>query len=140
MTTFREAKGRQVVATATAQTVGKVDGFVVDPAAGRVVALTVKKQVLRWADLTLGPDAVTVPEAERLTEPDEELARLSGKHREALGKRVLSAGGDELGTVSDIEFVPETGEITALLLGDDRVAGGRLLGIGSYAVVVRTSD
>lgn len=141
MTTFSEAKGRQVVSTSTADTVGKVDGFVVDPRTRSVIALTLKKSsggdVLAWGDLTaFGEDAVTVSGADRLGSGDDRVAALSGKHHDPLGKRVLTDAGDEIGKVEDVEFVPATGEVTGLVLADGTVSGGRLLGIGSYAVVV----
>ena len=43
--------------------------------------------------------------------------------------------GDEIGTVDDVEFDPETGEVTSLILASGDIAGTRLVGIGSYAVV-----
>jgi sporulation protein YlmC with PRC-barrel domain len=142
MTLFSAAVGRQVVSTSTAVTLGKVDQFVIDPHVQAVVAVTLKKtddgDTLRWSDITaFGADAVTVSGADRLTEATPELAHLSGKNRRIVGKRVLATTGDELGSVDDVEFDPDTGAITALLLAGGSVAGNRLIGIGSYAVVVR---
>lgn len=140
---FSDAKGHKVVDTSTAETVGKVSGFLVNPAARRVVALELKKtddgQVLRWGDITaFGPEAVTIPGTGAITELDAELETLSGKEHRLPKKRVLSSGGDELGTVHDIDFDPESGGLTTILLdGSDDVAADRLEGIGSYAVVVR---
>lgn len=141
MTTFSQARGLQVVSTSTAATVGKVDGLLVDPVSRRVVALTLKKSaggdVLRWSDLTaFGTDAVTVSGEDRLGSADEQLSRLGDKHHHPLGKRVLSADGDELGKLSDVEFDPGSGEVTGLVLDTGPIAGARLLGIGTYAVVV----
>ena len=52
-------------------------------------------------------------------------------------KRVLTSAGDELGTIKDIDFDPETGALTTFLLeGASDVAADRLIGVGSYAVVV----
>ncbi len=141
---FSEAKGRKVVSISDAQTVAKVAGFVVDPGSRSVVAVHVKKaeggDTLHWSDLTaFGADAVTVSGPEVIGEPDEQVAALHGKEHEVLGKRVLSAAGEELGSVKDVEFDPATGALTALDLGkEDRVEGRRLVGIGSYAVVVAT--
>lgn len=50
---------------------------------------------------------------------------------------MLTDGGTELGKVDDVDFDPGTGSITYLISADDRIAGDRLLGCGSYAVVVR---
>jgi sporulation protein YlmC with PRC-barrel domain len=47
-----------------------------------------------------------------------------------------STAGDELGTVTDVEFDGGSGSVTRLRLDDHEVAGVRLRGVGSYAVVV----
>lgn len=140
---FSEARGRQVVSTATAETVGVVDGFVVDPSTHSVLSLELRKthgneSSLRWSNIAaFGTDAVTVGDADKLTEPGEDVEALSGKDHRLVGKRVLSSAGDELGEVSDVDFDPSSGAITALLLGEDEVEGARLVGVGSYSVVVR---
>jgi sporulation protein YlmC with PRC-barrel domain len=141
MTLFSEAAGRQVVSTSTAATLGKIDEFVLDPQARAVVAVTLKKSdsgdTLRWADITaFGADAVTVTGADKVTGTPAELAALSGKDHRILGKRVLATTGDELGTVQDVGFDPTTGIVTTLILDSREVEGVRLVGLGSYAVVV----
>lgn len=140
---FSDAKGHKVVDTSTADGVGKVSGFLVEPATRTVVALKLKKthtgRVLRWSDITaFGTEAVTIPEAGVITDPDAELEALSGKAHRLLKKRVLTTGGDVLGTVQDIDFDPESGGLTTIVLDAAQdVAAERLVGIGSYAVVVR---
>ncbi len=139
---FSHAKGHKVVDRSTADTVGQVRGFLVDPASRSVVALRLKKtdrgEVLRWGDLTaFGVDAVTIGDRAAITELDGELKALRGKRRRLLKKRVLTTGGDELGVVSDVEFDPDTGKLTALLLHDGELTADRLVGVGSYAVVVQ---
>ncbi len=138
---FSEAKGRKVVSTSTAETVGVVKGFVIDPSTRSVVALRLKKtasgDTLRWDALTaFGVDAVTVEAADRVTEADAEVAALADKAHRVLGKLVLTTGGDELGEVSDLDVDPATGALDALVLASGQVAGSRLVGVGSYAVVV----
>ena len=54
-----------------------------------------------------------------------------------IGHRVLDDHGRELGQVRDVEFDPADGSVVTLMLKDAYVDGDRLLGIGSYAVVVR---
>lgn len=143
---FSDAKGHKVVSTSTAQTVGKVASFVVDPATRKVVAVRIKKadsgDTLRWDRLVaFGVDAITITAADAITSADPAVEALTGKDHRILGKRVLTGRGDELGTVEDVEFDAATGAVTTLLLAGsravDRVDGDRLVGVGPWAVVVR---
>ena len=140
---FSAAKGHKVVDTSSADTVGTVSGFLVEPSTHSIVALRVKKtetgEVIRWRDITaFGSEAVTVPRAGVVTDTDAELEALGDKARELVKKRILTSAGDELGTVKDIEFDTETGALTTFLLdGAPDVSADRLIGVGSYAVVVR---
>ncbi|MFB9314372.1 PRC-barrel domain-containing protein [Nocardioides plantarum] len=138
---WSQLKGRKVVSTATADRVGKVSGFVLDPETRCVVALELKKtdtgSIVRWSDLVaVGSDAVTVADAAVVVEPDEALEALSGKRGAVLKKLVLDDGGRALGKVTDLDLDPETGALRELLLDERTVVGERLLGVGSYAVVV----
>lgn len=138
---FSEAGGRKVVSTATAETVGKVDGFVVDPKERAVVALSLKKtdsgDTVMWSDIVgFGSDAVTVKDADVISEASRRVDTLSGKDHDLLGKRILSAVGDELGKVTDVDFDPESGKLTTLFATSGEIGGERLIGVGSYAVVV----
>jgi sporulation protein YlmC with PRC-barrel domain len=139
---FSEARGRTVMSTSTAETVGKVDGFLVDAATRCVVGLRLKKtpgdrDTVAWADLAaFGVDAVTVADVDRLQIAEGRLAELQGKERSLLGKRLLEESGDELGEVEDVEFDAATGALTLLRTKTEEVDAGRLRGVGSYAVVV----
>ena len=141
---FTEAKGHKIVDTSRAETVGRVRSLLVDPRSRSVVALRLKKtdhgELLRWNQLSaFGHDAVTIADTSALVEKDEELEPFRGKRRRLLKKRVLTTGGDELGTVRDVEFDAETGRLTRIVLreGED-ISADRLVGVGSYAVVVRS--
>lgn len=139
---FSDAKGRKVVSTSTAETVGKVNAFVVDPTSRSVLAIHLKKaesgDTLRWSDVTgFGEDAVTVSGADVITVATADVAALSDKAHQVLGKRVLDSRGDDLGEIKDVDFDHTDGSITAFVLDSGRVAGSRLVGIGSYAVVVK---
>ncbi len=142
MTRFSDAKGRKVVSTSTAATLGRIGSFVVDGRQSRVLALQLKKtegkaDTLRWADLhAFGADAVTVTGPDAIREAGEDVARWSDKAHRVLGKRVLSVGGDELGEVSDVEFDETSGAISALMMNGGEPTPCRLVGAGSYAVVV----
>jgi uncharacterized protein YrrD len=94
---------------------------------------------LRWSDITaFGADAVTVTGPDKIGDGGESLRALAGKPHRVLGKRLLTSTGDELGKVADVDFDPASGALAALHVDDDSVVdASRLLGIGSYAVVVR---
>ncbi len=140
-----ETLGREVVTTNTAETIGQVADFVIDPRSRSIVAITVNKSkhgdtVLWGAVSAFGADAVIVSGADALAEANEAVAALSGKARRLVGKRVLDATGVDLGTVTDVEFDAETGKLVTLRLTDGvAVAGQLLIGIGSYAAVVHPS-
>jgi uncharacterized protein YrrD len=135
---FSECRKRPILDTATAQQVGRVDGFAVDAAGRRVHAVLVGKSrdgsVLPWEQVKgFGPDAVTI-------ESSSVLRRSSGGLDDAgdlTGARVLSERGFELGAVRDVEFDPATGSLLELVLDQRSIPGDDLLGYGSYAVVVR---
>lgn len=143
MTLFAEASGRKVVSTGNAATVGKVKHFIVDPTTQHVVALRLTKTpgsatVLPWSAIhSFGADAVTITDASLIVEPDEHLTALDGKHRTIVGKQVLTTEGRRIGSVTDVEFDPADGKVVSLRLADHSVEGASLIGVGSFAVVVR---
>lgn len=138
---FSDGIGLKVVSTSTAETVGKVHAFVVDPATRSVKALQLKKSgdgdTLSWGDITgFGTEAVMIADPGRIAPAEEDVRALTGKEHDVVGKRVLSSGGEELGRVEDVEFDPASGAVTALVLGAGEVEGSRLVGVGDYAVIV----
>jgi sporulation protein YlmC with PRC-barrel domain len=141
---FSEARGRKVVSSSTASTVGKVSRLVIDPTTRAVAGVQLKKKtdrgdMLRWSDITaFGADAVTVTDADRVGDGGDTVQALSGKAHRVLGKRVLTSTGDELGKVADVDFDAMSGALVSLLVdGGTEVEAARLVGVGSYAVVVR---
>jgi uncharacterized protein YrrD len=139
---FTEVLGQKVVSLATAETVGVLDELIVDPRSRRVVALGIKKSkagnALPWNGIeSFGPDAVTVSDADKIAAADRDVDQLSGKDHRLLGKRTLLAVGDEIGEVEDVDFDPDSGALVALVLPGDSIPAERLVGVGSYAVVVR---
>ncbi|MGA8846228.1 MAG: PRC-barrel domain-containing protein [Nocardioides sp.] len=143
---YSDLKGRKLVDTSTADTAGKVDGFLLDPASRSVVALEFKKtdhgSTVAWSDLTaVGSDAVTVAGASVIVDAEGQLADLATKDGQVLKKRVLTEVGEDLGKVHDIDLDPQSGALLELIVGEKKnrhsVAGSRLLGVGSYAVVVK---
>ncbi len=139
---FSEAQGHKVVSTATADTVGKVEQLIVDPSTQHVVGLLLKKtsgdgDALPWSGISaFGTDAVTVTDESAVVIADGRLKELSDKRSALGGKRVLSREGVELGTVKDVDFDPADGTVRALLTDREEIPGARLVGVGSYAVVV----
>ena len=141
MMRFSDAHGRKVVSTSSAETVGKLDQFVIDPQQRAIVAVELKKtdsgDTLMWSKIVgFGADAITVTDADMITDQTPEIAALADKRHRIIGKRILSSAGDELGEIDDVEFDPETGGLRSLITGDGEIDGDRLIGIGSYAVVV----
>ncbi|MGB3773348.1 MAG: PRC-barrel domain-containing protein [Rhodococcus sp. (in: high G+C Gram-positive bacteria)] len=141
---FSDAKGHKVVSTDNADTVAKVSGFVVDARSRLVVAIEVKKtkagEVIVWSDLKhFGQDAVTIESEDKITDATGDVETLSHKDHSVLGKRVMTTAGADIGTVKDVDFDPESGSITSLILESESVPGVDLVGAGSYAVVVRKS-
>ncbi|GLY19116.1 hypothetical protein Kisp01_61300 [Kineosporia sp. NBRC 101677] len=142
MIRFSDISGNPVMDTSTATTVGRVEAPIIDPATQRVVGFRVKKSkgpgdVLLWSALAgLGPDAITVASTDKVAEPPQELKERSGRKLDVLKRPVLTEHGHPLGKIRDVEFDPADGRVTSLLLKDTFVDGGRLLGIGRYAVVV----
>lgn len=142
---LREAYGRKVVSTDDAETIGRLDAFVIDAAQRSVVGLRLAKArddrpFVSWSDLQgFGNDAVIVPSAGvlRLASSEAE-ERATSKAFQPIGKPVLSEWGTVLGKVADVDFDGESGALVGFDLGDaGSVAGDRLLGLGSYAVVVQ---
>ena len=142
MTGLRAALGRPVVTRDTAETVGEVQGAVVDVPTRRVMALQVgkgrKARVVDWASLAgVGPDAVVVQSESALRDPagDREERFLKGD-LPLLGARVLTDRGDVAGALDDVEFDESSGRVVALVAGDQRFPASALHAIGGYAVVV----
>jgi sporulation protein YlmC with PRC-barrel domain len=140
---FSEAVGQRVVSTTSAATVGHVGSLVIDPAAQRVVALSLKKtpvtgSLLPWSEITaFGADAVTVASESQIIEEEGRYAELNSKAHVILKKRILNTAGLQVGTVRDIDFDPADGRILGILTDDQPIDGRALIGVGSYAVVVR---
>ena len=136
----RDIRGRAVLDVLEARQLGTVEALVVDPALGRVVALRVKGDapLLPMAAVKgLGPDVVTVEGADvlRLPETDAEQRAVDGS-LDPVGSLVLGDDGMALGAVDDLE-ADDDGTVRALVVDGATVGGERLLGVGSYAVVVR---
>ncbi|MEU6589750.1 PRC-barrel domain-containing protein [Streptomyces sp. NPDC046881] len=136
---FSQAFGLPVVTADDATTVGKVADLTVDAdnatvAAVRLSGATDRAEALAWTAVdTVGSDAVIV--RSRVT-AEQGHDRVPAHHR-ILGSRVLTEHGVEHGTVRDVAFDPVSGRILTLYTALGEITGTRLMGLGSYAAVVR---
>ncbi|MCC9711910.1 MULTISPECIES: PRC-barrel domain-containing protein [unclassified Streptomyces] len=142
MPLFSQAKGRDIVGLSTAETLATVTGLAITVSPARIAALRVKTKnpgtLVTWNHVqAFGPDAITVRSADDIQTEDDTKTPADKKH-DPLGKRVLTETGHDLGTLQDIEFDETTGHIQRLILAGQDVEGERLLGAGSYAVIVAT--
>jgi sporulation protein YlmC with PRC-barrel domain len=140
---FTDAIGRKVVSRASAEELGRLTHIVVDVPQRQVRALVTgkgrKSGLVDWDQVGgFGPDAVMVVSEDALHRPRDaaESAAADGK-LELVGKRVLSDTGDSLGEATDVVFDPESGAVESLTVGEREVPATSLLGVGSYAVVVK---
>jgi uncharacterized protein YrrD len=139
---FAAATGRRVVSRASAEPLGSLTHLLVDAEHARVVALVVgkgrKAMLVDWAHVSgFGPDAVMIEEESALRPPqdDRERAAAAGK-LELLGQRLLSDMGNDLGTITDVSFDPQTGAVETLTFGEREEPAACLRGAGSFAAVV----
>ncbi|MGW1501743.1 PRC-barrel domain-containing protein [Streptomyces mirabilis] len=139
MTLFSEIRGLPVVTLGEANELGVVRSLTIDVVSGLVGQVRLspargrKEIAIGWSALhVIGPDAVLVRSGTALdTAPPPTPV-------EILGVRVLTEDGDERGTVRDIDFDPVTGRVEKLRTALGDIPGDRLVGLGDYALVVRT--
>ncbi|MEV5782073.1 PRC-barrel domain-containing protein [Streptomyces sp. NPDC048448] len=141
MTLFSRINGLPVVTLGEATQIGVVKSLTIDAEAGLVSRLRIARArghaetSLPWDVLhAVGPDAVLVRSDTVL----DTLPPPVPPHHEALGARVLTESGDERGTVRDIAFDPATGRIEEIRTTSGEFPGELLIGLGDYALVVRT--
>jgi uncharacterized protein YrrD len=135
-----QARGRNVVDAASAETIGTVAGLVLAPGPARITALRLKSRggadLLAWEDIqAFGPDAVIVaPAADRGGR--EEAQEGTGATPNWPGKMMLTESGQQLGLLMDIDFDAADGHIHRLIGTGTEVDGEKLLGIGTFAAIV----
>ncbi|MFC7885631.1 PRC-barrel domain-containing protein [Streptomyces sp. NPDC057376] len=137
MMLFTEVRGLPVTVPDRAGPLGTVTCLTVDAASGAVSHVRLRggrfrgETALPWdAVHAIGPGGVRAGPADAVgTAPP---------CHDLLGRRVLTEAGTERGTVLDVAFDTETGRLLALFTTRGEVPPDRLLGLGDYAVVVRT--
>jgi sporulation protein YlmC with PRC-barrel domain len=138
---FRNADGRKVVSRASAEHLGTISHLIVDAQQHHIASVVIgkgkKAQLVDWAQLSgFGPDAVVVVDDGALRTPigDRERAAADGQ-LDLVGKRALTDRGNRLGTVDDVIFDPDSGDLDHFLVGERQLPPGSLLGYGSFAAV-----
>lgn len=141
--TFESAEGRSVVAADTATNIGEVKGFLVDPTATRIDSIHIsgrgrRASIVPWASIqSFGNDAVVVTEAEapERVEGDHDTQAVKGNIT-LQGTRVLTTAGFEAGTVDNVMFDTDSGQITGATTTEGRVDADRFKALGSYALII----
>lgn len=143
---FSHVNGRRVVATDTAESIGSVKGFVLDPAGRTIEAIHIdghgkRAIVLPWSSVSsFGADAV-------MASSSDDPATISDDHQKSavkgdvtmIGTRVLTTGGLDLGNVEDVEFETDSGAVLRAVTGRGPLESRRFRSLGSYALVVDPS-
>ncbi len=137
--------GENVVSKSTAETLGSVQGVIIDAGDRRVVAVQVgkgrKARVVPWGSVSgVGSAAVVVDDEDALREPADGEDRYVGGSVKVIGALVLSDRGNGHGDIVDVEYDEETGSVISIRTGAATIAAERLLSIGSYAWVVAAGD
>jgi sporulation protein YlmC with PRC-barrel domain len=138
MMMFSQARGLPVITAEEAEQLGRVESLTIDARHRRVACLRLSgapkhAATIAWNAIeAVGRDAVIV-RSRTGTDPGQSDVPA---HHEALGQRVLTEHGTEHGTVKDIAFDNSTGQVLTLYTALGDIPADRLLGLGSYAVVV----
>lgn len=141
MMLLSQVLGHPVIGADDARPAGEVDGLGIDPRTRRITELYLRGagsggDSVSWAQVRgMGPDAVIIDTTAAATD-----AVLGGSHSRAhkrlLGKRVLTEYGEDIGTLTEVTFDPDTGSVGDLYIGREQVPGSRLVGLGAYALVL----
>ena len=112
--------GEKVVSKASAETLGSVDGVVIDAANRKITGLRLgkgrKAKIVPWDTVSgVGTAAVIVREDDALRDPADGVEqRFASGDIALIGGLVLSDRGNAHGTVTDIEYDADTGALTSI--------------------------
>jgi sporulation protein YlmC with PRC-barrel domain len=142
VTALTELVGRTVVSRSSADPLGSLRTVVVDGPRHAIVALQVgkgrKSRFVELRDLrAVGPDAIVVDDESMLhpaAGPAQE-ATAKGK-RDVLGSVVYTSTGVALGKVTDLGLDLDGGLVSIVVAGEYEIRGERILGFGTFALVV----
>lgn len=141
MMLLSQVLGHPVISAEDARPAGEVAGLRIDPRTCRISELYLRdaksgSDSVPWTDVRgVGPDAVIIDTGAAATEPDRSGSH-SRAHKRLLGKRVLTEFGEDIGTLTEVTFDPDTGMVGDLYIGHEQVPGSRLVGLGPYALVL----
>lgn len=139
--------GEKVVSKASAETLGSVDGVVIDAASRTITGLQLgrgrKAKIVPWARVSgVGTAAVIVEEDDALRDPADGVEqRFASGDVTLIGGLVLSDRGNSRGTVADVEYDADTGALTSIHTSQSTtIDAERLRAVGGYAWVVTADD
>jgi uncharacterized protein YrrD len=157
MVKLSELKGRAVIGLTGAHKLGIVDDALVSSSYDRLETLRIRPEgggpdylVSMDHVRSIGADAVTVDSQDSVVRADRatDLSRLSSLEA-VRNSRVVTEGGDLLGSISEIDFAPDTGHVEAFeyhsgLLGGvmgkhHTVRPEDIIGVGRNIVTVKNA-
>lgn len=146
-TSIRSSLGRKVIAANSADEIGNVKTFVIDPTGRQITHLQIagrkrSAQVVDWAQLaSFGADAVIVHNADAVHDVvAERTGDMVRGTIDLLGSRLLSTDGVQVGTVTDVDFDETSGQIEAVATEHGRIDGTNICSLGSYALIFEPTD
>lgn len=142
MTRMSDLMGKEVLSRSSAERLGRIVHVAIVAEPPSIEALVVKSGrrsgLVHWNEVdSVGPDAVIVTDDASLHDAaDDHEKRIVGGATDPLGKRALADTGNQIGEVDDVDIDPSQGTVEAVIAAGESIAASRLLGAGSYAVVV----
>lgn len=137
-----ELIGRPIIALDSATEVAEVKDVVVDTQAARAIGFTLRGRGLLAGPTpgflpidavhAIGRDALMVPSADAISEPDDARSAAPSEEADLIGKEAVSATGASLGTVSDV--------ILAIDGSSAAVVGYELAARNGNQVIVRAPE
>ncbi|MWA09535.1 PRC-barrel domain-containing protein [Streptomyces sp. BA2] len=142
MMLLSQVLGHPVISAEDARPAGEVAGLGIDPRTRRITELYLRAtksggDSVPWSHVRgMGPDAVIIDTGAAAATEAGRGGSHSRAHKRLLGKRVLTEYGEDIGTLTEVTFDPDTGSVGDLYVGREQVPGSRLVGLGPYALIL----